>query len=190
MANFRFGKRFAFTTWFVIPIIVAGTFVVHARPACAQSSLEARVQKLEDREAIRNLLVEYGHDLDTRNLVGCANLLAKDGTWSGGIGTAKGPAGFLAMLRKLLGKAPPYDPNHVRSFYMMTNFYIQVDGDRATATSKWILFARSPDNKLVPSLSGHYNDVFIREDGKWKFLSRAAPRDIPNPGPDTFRRYL
>lgn len=164
----------------VVSVMASGAgFFGFVQPAWAQSSLEARVQRLEDEEAIRNLLVEYGHDLDTQNLVAYSNLFAKEGTWSGGIGSAKGPAGILQMLQKALAKAKAYDPNHVRSFHLLTNFYIHVDGDRATANSKWTFFARSDDNKLVPRLSGHYDDVFIREDGKWKFLSRVAPHDIP-----------
>jgi hypothetical protein len=149
--------------------------------AASQSSLETRLQKLEDEQAIRNLLVEYGYDLDTQNLVGYSKLFAKEGTWTGGIGSAKGPEGILAMLQKALSKAPPYDPNKVRSFHLLTNFYIQVDGDKATSRSKWTFFGRSDDNKLVPNLSGHYDDTFVREDGKWKFMSRVAPHDIPNP---------
>lgn len=163
--------------------LVIGAFVVHTNPALGaqQSSVEARLQKLEDQEAIRDVLIEYGHDLDTQDLVAYSNLFAKEGTWTGGIGSAKTPAGILAMLQKALSKAPPFDPNKVRSFHMMTNFYIKVDGDRATARSKWTFFGRTQDNKLEPRLSGHYDDVFIREDGKWKILSRTAPHDIPNP---------
>jgi hypothetical protein len=80
-----------------------------------------------------------------------------------------------------MGKAPPHDPAHVRSFHLMTNYAIHLDGDRATAWSRWTNFARTDDNKLIPRLAGHYEDVFIREDGQWKFLTREAPRDIPNP---------
>jgi SnoaL-like domain len=165
---------------------IAAGLVMHMQPAgaAAQSSLEARVQRLEDEQAIRNLLVEYGHDLDTQDIVGYSKLFAKEGTWKGGIGSAQGPAGIQAMLQKALGKAPPYDPNKVRSFHLLTNFFIHVDGDRATARSKWTFFGRTEDNKLQPRLSGHYDDTFIREDGTWKFLSRVAPHDIPNPTED------
>jgi hypothetical protein len=150
-------------------------------PAASSSALEARIQKLEDEAAIRELLVEYGHDLDTLDLVAYSNLFAKEGTWKGGIGSAKGPAGILAMLQKATAKSPPYDPLKVRSFHMMTNFHIQVDGDRAKARSKWTFFGRNDQNQLVPRLAGHYDDTFVREDGHWKFLSRVAPHDNPNP---------
>jgi uncharacterized protein (TIGR02246 family) len=166
-------------------IMVAATMTalgLRAQSAvAAQSSLEARLQRLEDEQAIRNLLVEYGNDLDTQDLEGYSKLFAKDGTWTGGIGSAKGPDGIFAMLQKALAKAPPYDPAKVRSFHLLTNFHIQVDGDKATARSKWTFFGRSDDNKLVPRLAGHYDDTFVREDGKWKFKSRVAPHDIPNP---------
>ncbi len=165
-------------------IMVAATMTalgLRAQSAvAAQSPVEARLQRLEDEQAIRNLLVEYGYDLDTQNLEGYSKLFAKDGTWTGGIGSAKGPDGIYAMLQKALAKAPPYDPAKVRSFHLLTNFYIQVDGDKATARSKWTFFGRSDDNKLVPRLAGHYDDTFVREDGKWKFKSRVAPHDIPN----------
>lgn len=161
---------------------LATAVVIHENPAgAAATGLEARVQRLEDEAAIRNLLVEYGHDLDTLDLVAYSKLFAKEGTWKGGIGSAKGPEGILAMLQKATAKAPPYDPNKVRSFHLMTNFFIQVDGDRAKARSKWTFIGRSADNKIEPRLAGHYDDTFIREDGKWKFLSREAPHDIPNP---------
>ncbi len=149
--------------------------------AAEQSSIEARLQKLEDEKAIQDILIAYGHALDTRDLETYSKLFAKEGTWSGGIGSAKGPDGIRAMLEKAFAKAPPFDPKKVRSFHMMTNFAIKLDGDRATARSKWTFFGRTDDNKLEPRLAGHYDDTFIRENGQWKILSRTAPHDIPNP---------
>lgn len=144
-------------------------------------SLEARLQRLEDKDEIHDLLIEYGRLLDDGDWVGYSQLFARQGTWTGSFGTATGPAEILAMLRKSLGAARPHDPNQVRSFHLMTNCVIRVDGDRATATSRWTNFARTDDNKLTPRLAGHYVDVLVREAGKWKFLTRQAPRDIPNP---------
>jgi len=163
-----------------------------AFPVHAQSSLEARLQKVEAQQEIGDLLVEYGHDLDTGNFIAYSNLFARDGTWTdcvpplhqcpGGIGWAKSPAGILTLMKKAIGgRARPYDPQHIRSFHLDTNFSIQVHGDHATATSKWTFFVRSEDNKLVPSLSGYYDDELVREDGKWKFLHRVALHAIPNP---------
>jgi len=182
MSTLDSGKSWARTLLAVALTVVVTVLVMQRQPlGAAANGLESRVQKLEDQEAIRQLLVEYGHDLDTLDLVAYSKLFAKEGTWKGGIGSAKGPDAILAMLQKATAKSPPYDPNKVRSFHLMTNFYIQVDGDRAKARSKWTFIGRSQDNKIEPRLAGHYDDTFIREDGKWKFLSREAPHDIPNP---------
>jgi hypothetical protein len=173
-------------------VIVAGDIAGWAVPAPGapdgSAALEARVrqlqmqvQLLEDKEAIRDLLMEYGRRLDSGDWPGYSRLFARQGTWTGSFGTATGPAEILAMLRKSVGAVPAYDPTKVRSFHLMTNCVIHIDGDRATATSRWTNFARSDDNKLVPRLAGRYEDVLVREDGKWRFLSRLAPRDIPNP---------
>ena len=151
-------------------------------PVTAQSSVEARLQRLEDESQIRHLLIEYGHDLDTKEFVGYGNLFAKNGTWDGSLGLHKGPAAITAMLQNPTGgRTPtPFDPKNVQSFHVMTNIVIHVDGDRATAQSKWTFFNKGQDNKPVATLSGHYDDAFTREDGRWKFLSRVALHDIPS----------
>jgi hypothetical protein len=158
--------------------ILASTLLMQGPVAAADSSaLEARVQKLEDESQIRYLLVEYGHLMDTGDRVGTLKLFTKDSTWSGRVGTAKGPQAILEMWEKFLGK-PSYDPKNVKNFYLMTNALIHVDGDRATGLSKWTLFAKNPDNKLYSQVAGHYDDVFVREGGQWKFQGRGAWRDI------------
>ena len=56
----------------------------HAESRANGSSLEARVQKVEDENAIRELLIEYGRRLDAHDLEGYSQLFAKDGEWIGG----------------------------------------------------------------------------------------------------------
>src|SRR6202167_3189229 len=68
-----------------------------------EKSLAARVQRLEDEEEIRTLLVDYGRSLDGRDFVKYASLFAKDGEWSGGFGRAKGPAAIRGMMEKEVG---------------------------------------------------------------------------------------
>jgi hypothetical protein len=167
------GAAFAATVLAFCGIALA----MHNTAAAGASSLEARVQKLEDESQIRYLIVEYGHLMDTGDRVGTLKLFTKDATWSGRIGTAKGAKAILEMWAKFLGNKP-YDPKDVKSFYLMTNALIRLDGDRATAVSKWTLFAKSPDSKLYTQIAGHYDDVFVRDGDQWKFQSRGAWRDI------------
>jgi hypothetical protein len=61
----------------------------------------------------------------------------------------------------------------------MTNDQIKIDGDVASATTKWIYITPGPDGAPKLVYLGHYDDRFIRENGEWKFLRREAPADIP-----------
>ena len=173
------------TAWLgLLSVVCAGAIFSTRAPAAARpdtQALESRVRELEDKDAIHELLMEYGRTLDAGDWDGYSRLFARNGTWTGSFGTATGPAQILAMLKKSLGNLPAHDPEHVTSFHLMTNCQIRLAGERATASSRWTNFSRTDDNKLMPRLAGRYEDVLVREDGHWRFLARSAPRDIPNP---------
>ena len=86
--------------------VSAGSAVLAAqagRPA--PDAVAARVQTLEDREAIRALLVAYASTLDTRDFAGFEQFWAKDAEFIGGGGNnAKGPAAIRDLLQGLLTK--------------------------------------------------------------------------------------
>jgi len=153
--------------------------VAFASSAAAQTtaSLAARLQRLEDIEEIRNLLLDYGRFLDARDLPAYSRLFAKDGEWVGGFGSAQGPAGILAFMEKNLGTGP----NRTNTFHILSNFEIEVKGDTATAWSRWTFITPAADGKPVISQSGRYDDILVRENGKWRFKRRTASNDIPAP---------
>lgn len=147
-------------------------------------SLAARVQRLEDQEEIRTLLVDYGRSLDARDFVKYASLFAKDGEWTGGFGTAKGPAAIKEMMDKNIGSTPAPRPNS--TYHLLTNFAIDVRGDTGTVWSRWAYVITSKQNSPSILYGGHYDDVVVRENGHWKFKKRVASNDIPhreNPAP-------
>ena len=135
------------------------------------NSAADRIQRLEDRAAIEELLVEYGRDLDHREFAAYAGLFATQGTWSGSIGTFTGPAAIQAAMEKAFKRQPGSVP--AATFHLMTNFSVHVQGDRATASSKWTFF-RMSNGAPVPTLAGMYDDTLVREGGEWKFLRRVA----------------
>src|SRR6185312_16687970 len=147
-------RRFA-----CVVLSAAALFMAAASPAVAAGptqaefdALKARVQETHDRQEIQQLIVEYGHLLDTHDLVGYSNLFAREGEWVGGFGTAKGPKAILAMMNKYIGTAP-YDPKDVKGFHLLTNIIVNLDGgDRATAWSRIVYMARNKDNKPVPAM--------------------------------------
>lgn len=142
-------------------------------------SLAARVRVLEDREDIRALILAYGKAHDHRDYRTFASLFATNGEWVGGMGTAKGPQAIFELMDKTIGHHPM--PNGSGTYHVLTNDDIQIDGDTASATTKWIYITPGPDGAPKLVYLGHYNDKFVRENGVWKFLRREAPVDIPVP---------
>jgi hypothetical protein len=139
--------------------------------------LRGRVRVLEDREEIRNLLQEYRRTLDLRDMRAFCDLFAENGTWSGKSGSGTGPQGIYDMLAANLTDNPPAPGPTL--WHLITDPQITVDGDHATASSLWMHVRRGEDDRpLLPTLGG-YTDELIREDGRWRFLSRTVSPLIP-----------
>jgi uncharacterized protein (TIGR02246 family) len=151
--------------------------------ACATTdprvaALENRVQQLQDEKAIREVVIRYGEYLDARDYKGYASLFAADGTWTGGFGSATGPAGIESMLEKNLPKAEPGFINKA-NFHLMTTEVIEVHGDTANVRSRYLFITASPENRPTPLLAGRYVDEFVRENGAWKIKKRTTHGVIP-----------
>ena len=146
--------------------------------ATASAQTQAAVQRLEDRAAIERLLIEYGRTLDARDFKAYSELFAKDGVWSGGMGTVQSPAAIKAFMEKAIP-----GPNTAHNFHILSSFAIDVNGDTATAWSRWTFMVPGPNNTAVAAQSGRYDDTLVREDGRWKFKKRVASNDIPAGGP-------
>jgi uncharacterized protein (TIGR02246 family) len=171
-------------------VAIASVTVMVSTPvsgqAAASSSLEARLQRQEDTEAIRRLLREYGKRLDAMDLQGYANLFAVDGEWVGGFGSVKGRAQIAPFMEKNMrnplpseGTASAVARPGPRGVHVLTNEIIDLAGDRATVWSKWTYMGRNADNRPVPIMVGTYDDVVVREKGEWKFLKRVVWGDVP-----------
>jgi hypothetical protein len=95
------------------------------------------------------------------------------------LSTLKGSKAIGAALENQMNSNPAHlnSPN----FYIFFNEGIDVDGDRATATSKSAFVVRSDSNKPDLVFLAHYDDEFIREHGQWKFRRRVVHGDIPAP---------
>lgn len=144
--------------------------------ATKDSSVEARLQRMEDKDAIHSLLVAYGRALDARDFKAYGDLFAKDGTWKGGMGSATSPANIAKMVSDGFGRMSPQlyeNSNHV-----MTSFDIEVNGDTGKAWSRWLWVVVGTDGKPRVERGGHYEDTLVRENGQWKFKSRQAFTEI------------
>jgi hypothetical protein len=151
--------------------------------SAADESLEKRIQVLEDKEAIRTLLLNYGRFLDARDWEAYASLFATDGgTWNGGMGVAKGYDEILQMMTSTIGTENiGANGSGVSNMHILGNEFITVDGDTASALSKWVFVMTAADGGPDVVFIGHYDDELIRENGIWKFKLRTVTGDITRP---------
>ena len=149
-------------------IVISLDGVAGQAPKTSADVLAARVQVLEDRDAIRALLVSYARTLDERDFDGFQQLWATDAEFSGGPGNAaKGPKAIRDLLQGLLKVNAAPTPG--RDFHLVMNQTIEVTGDTATGFSRGTWVVTDPDTKMRISIIANYYDQFVREDGRWKF---------------------
>lgn len=151
-----------------------------AQVLAADASLEARVQVLEDREAIRSLLLDYGRHLDNRDWQAFAALFAADGgTWNGGMGVARGRQDIVDMMVGTIGNDNQgTGGSGLSNLHLLGNEFIDVEGDNATALSKWVFIMTAATGGPDVVFVGHYADTLIRENGVWRFRERVVHGDI------------
>src|SRR5690606_8340161 len=104
----------------------------------APGSIEARLRRMEDESAIEKLLLEYGRTLDARDFAAYAALFAAEGEWTGAMGTFRGPAQIQQEMERIFAAATEIPRGG--NFHVMSNFIIEVAGDRATATSMFVFY--------------------------------------------------
>jgi 3-phenylpropionate/cinnamic acid dioxygenase small subunit len=148
-----------------------------------KDSVETRLKRLEDREEIRRLIMDYGNFLDRRDFASFSALFSENaGEWIGGMGKAKGRASIRKLMEETIGNAAAgkgAGPN----LHLFTNESIEVKGNEASATTKWIFVIQNNSKQPQPFYVGHYQDTFVRESGGWKFLRRVVYGDIPADDP-------
>src|SRR5580698_167960 len=171
-------------------IVLAALTVVGVGSACGAESAAARLQKVEDRQAIEQLLMgDYPRALDSNNWAAYASFFTKDGTLIMGGGATKltGPGAIKEYFssRPTPGSAASAAPSPCpvpagtnRSEHVVTNLTLQINGDTATDQAYWQTIV-TRECKSVVAGAGHYEDVLKREDGHWKFFKRAIIDDIP-----------
>jgi hypothetical protein len=141
-------------------------------------SVLARLQRLEDLAEIERLFYDYRRHLDARDMYSYSRLFCEDGQWTGRTGSAVGPDAIQAMLEANLSPNPPAPA--ATSWHIVSNPVIDLDGDRATASTTWALIRRAAGDVPAVTLLGHYDDELAREHGRWRFRRRRAHVDIPD----------
>ena len=149
-------------------------------------SIETRLERVEAELAISNIITNYAGFFNNRDYNGCASLFAPDGEYSNANGDYKGQDAIRQMLEKLAGTAAA--PNKL-DYQIVSNQRIDINGDQATATSRYLIMMRGSDGAPMPSMAGGYRDVFTRLNGQWKIRRRVAD-DIIKPTSEQWQNIL
>lgn len=130
------------------------------------SGTKTLLQELLDREAIRDLPLRYCDCVWRNDIDGLVKLFARKGAFVYRSGDteagAEGHAALRAFYAKGLDIAPrPFIHNHV----------IELKGGKK-ATGRCYLDLRNGRAQMQFMGAGHYDDVYVKEKGEWKFARR------------------
>lgn len=131
-------------------------------------SLEDRIARLEDREAIRELRARYCYRIDARAYDDFADLFTDDAQLDfGPVGTFEGRDEVREFAADVVGAEHPF------LAHMVHNPIIHVDGDEATGRWYFEVPCTFSDGN-AGWIQGTYHDEYRREDGEWLIAAIAA----------------
>lgn len=152
------------------------------RASGPDAATSARLETLEAREQILELMAAYGATLDRRDFSAFGELFAEGAEYGGGPGEpTRGRAAIAAQLERTISANPSNLPGP--NSHLFFNPSIRVEGDTASAHSLGAYTARDPasgDTRLVFFVS--YQDRFVRHAGRWLFQSRITGPTAPPGG--------
>ncbi|MBC7303482.1 MAG: nuclear transport factor 2 family protein [Nocardia sp.] len=138
-------------------------------PDALLTQLLDRVQLLEDKLAITELLAAYGPAIDSGSAEAVARLWTEDGIYDVDTGRMRGHREIIAMVRSQAhqrwitdGCAHLFEPGHIR-----------IDGDTAVATGKSQVVIRDGEDFRVARITANRWEM-ARVDGQWKVTRRTA----------------
>ena len=130
-------------------------------------TLEERISRLEDIEAIRCLQSKYQRCLDTRDFEGLAECFAPDAvsSYDGGNMSYTGRDAIIGYLRSVMTR-------HLPSAHLIHGGEIDVTGPES-ATAKWYLEDHLLHRRFLVKLNGAaiYDVSYTKAGGRWQIQS-------------------
>ena len=137
-------------------------------------TLEERLQALEDREAIRNLIARYGPGADCGDAAGVAALWAEDGSYSvGGMVDAQGRSEIAALMTSDLHQSLMAEG----CAHVLGPVAIDLQGNSAIARGHSVVFRKTANGFEAWRVSANRWELERATDG-WQVRRRVnAPLD-------------
>ena len=133
-------------------------------------ALERRIDEIESRNAMRDLVSNYCHGFDRRDWDCFIGIWHEDAVWDIGplFGEFHGHEGIQKAVQEIL--YPVWRESH----HLTTNLCITfIDGDHAKGISNVDCMGANPDDE-VQMVGATYLDQFERRQGVWKIAHRAV----------------
>lgn len=144
------------------------------------TALLQRVDELESRAAIRDLVTDYCIGFDSHDWDRFIGIWHEDAVWEIGppFGSFTGHKGIQDAVDNIL--YPVWRETH----HLTTNLRITFDGpDKATGICDVDCMGANKED-VVQMVGATYKDDFERRDGKWKIAIRRVTLHYFNPIPD------
>lgn len=125
--------------------------------------LETRLTRIEDELAIGQLRARYCHLLDDMQWEEFVDLFTEDGEFDG----LSKVQGRDALMRFFSHDVPKIAE---RFWHFCTNGTVEINADMAVGRISMEYI--STTNGVSYVSAGHYDDVMLKEGGRWKFKSR------------------
>lgn len=134
----------------------------------------------EDRSQIEDLQARYLFAMDFDDIETFVSLFSEDGILDVGAGVLRGRDAIrkstIERIKKLeaqQAKEIPPGLHPPRCHHSVSNMVIKIEGDKAVGRSYWCAVGNNnPERSAVYRSYGHYEDEFVKVNGKWLFSYR------------------
>jgi hypothetical protein len=130
-------------------------------------SLEERIQRLEDIEAIKQLKAKYLHSCDTKDIEGIRECFSTNDVMIdyGAIGSFTNRESFLEVFQAMACNEHTIDMHHGQNPQIHWT-------DTEQASASWDLYFYQINTKTqnLTQLSGSYSDEYEKHNNQWKIV--------------------
>ena len=128
-------------------------------------TLEQRIQRLEDLEAIKQLKARYWFACDQRDAAGIRQCFVKDGLLIdfGFIGQFTDLEEFIGLFLQMTDK-----PSHIDLHHGLAPEIEIIDEHNAEGRWRMQFQLIETETQVAQFMGGYYEDSYRKEDGQWK----------------------
>ncbi len=131
--------------------------------------------QVADKLAIEEIIARYNHTIDALQMDTWLDCWTEDAVFDG-IGK------YLVGKAAIKAFADGYEKNYASKMpggrHFTTNIASTVLGDRATSRSYLQLWSTRANGAQI-AFTGVYEDVLVKQDGRWRFAGRKMTQDKP-----------